>query len=85
MSRLDSGRVRRIEARYLWTQEALRAGKLLLRKSETDTNVADLGTKRLEASRLATLMHRLLSCTYSPLTAPHTLAVLAPVRHCCLS
>ncbi len=60
MSRLGSGRVRRIEARYLWTQEALRAGKFLLRKSETDTNVADIGTKSLEASRLETLMHSLL-------------------------
>ncbi len=60
MSRLGSGRVRHIEARYLWSQEALRAGKFLLRKSETDTNVADIGTKSLDASRLETLMHSLL-------------------------
>jgi hypothetical protein len=59
MSRLGGGRVLHIETRYLLTQEALRAGRFLSRKKETNSNAADIGTNVLEAGRLQTLMHSL--------------------------
>ena len=53
-SRIGSGRVRHLDVRWLWTQEAVQTGRFAVKKVGTTENVSDLttryhGEERLEA------------------------------------
>ena len=52
VSRLGLGKVRHLEVRYLWAQEALRSKKFEVRKISGETNPADVLTKPLSASEM---------------------------------
>ena len=52
VSRLGLGKVRHLEVRYLWAQEALRAKKFEVRKISGETNPADILTKLMSASEM---------------------------------
>ena len=52
VSRHGLGKVRHLEVRYLWAQEALRAKKFEVRKISGETNPADVLTKPLSASEM---------------------------------
>ena len=43
--RIGSGRVRHPDVKWLWTQEAMQAGRFSLKKVGTCSNVSDLTTK----------------------------------------
>ena len=50
------GKVKHLELKHLWVQEAVRAKRIVVAKEHTTTNLADLMTKHLpEAARLAHL------------------------------
>ena len=51
-----SGRVRHLDVKWLWTQEAVRAGRISLKKVGTYTKVSDLTTKHHDEERLKVLM-----------------------------
>ncbi len=54
-SRTGLGKVRHLEVRYLWVQEALKGGRLQIRKVAGTDNPADVATKGLgeaDATRL---------------------------------
>ena len=55
-NRIGSGRVRHLDVKWLWTQEAVQSGKFSLKKVSTDRNVSDLTTKHHHKDRLAVLM-----------------------------
>ena len=55
-NRIGSGRVRHLDVKWLWTQEAVQSGKFSLKKVSTDSNVSDLTTKHHHEDRLAVLM-----------------------------
>ena len=55
-SRIGSGRVRHLDVRWLWTQEAVQAGRFSLKKVDTAVNISDLTTKYHDDERLGTLM-----------------------------
>ena len=55
-NRIGSGRVRHLDVKWLWTQEAVQSGKFSLKKVSTDRNVSDLTTKHHHEDRLAVLM-----------------------------
>ena len=44
-NRIGSERVRHLDVKWLWTQEAVQSGKFSLKKVSTDRNVSDLTTK----------------------------------------
>ena len=44
-SRVGSGQVRHLDMKWLWTQEAMRAGRFTLQKIGTVENISDLTTK----------------------------------------
>ncbi len=46
-SRLGVGKVRHMEVRFLWVQELVNEGKIVMKKVATKDNVADLLTKPL--------------------------------------
>ena len=47
------GRVRHLQTRWLWHQDLVRNGDLVIEKIGTDDQVADIGTKPMEKERLA--------------------------------
>ena len=55
-NRIGSGRVRHLDVKWLWTQEAVQSGRFSLKKVSTDRNVSDLTTKHHHEDRLAVLM-----------------------------
>ena len=50
------GRVRRLDVKWLWTQEAVQAGRFSLKQVGTDINLSDLTTKHHDEERLRVLM-----------------------------
>ena len=54
--RKGSGKVRHLEVRWLWTQEAVQAKRFALKKVSTDTNISDLTTKYHDEQRLVELL-----------------------------
>ena len=55
-NRTGSGRVRHSDVKWLWTQEAVQAGRFSLNKVGTYSNVSDLTTKHHDEERLKVLM-----------------------------
>ena len=55
-NRIGSGRVRHLDVKWLWTQEAVQAGRFSLKKVSTDSNVSDLTTKHHSEERRDVLM-----------------------------
>jgi hypothetical protein len=53
VSRLGLGKVRHLEVKYLWAQEALRKGRFEVRKIAGTANPADLLTKPLSAGEMS--------------------------------
>ena len=62
--RIGTGKVRHLEARYLWVQQKVREKLVFMEKVRTDSNVADLQTKFLDPARHRALLSLL------PLAAP---------------
>ena len=58
------GKLRHIDTRSLWIQQALRSGKLELRKVRGDVNPADLFTKHLSSEERITNLLALLGCRF---------------------
>eukprot|EP00959_Pyramimonas_sp_CCMP1952_P288595 6035130-Pyramimonas_sp.AAC.1 len=58
-SRLGVGRIRHLDAKYLWLQEKVAEGWVRTAKVPTTENVADLMTKVLEPARHHELAKRL--------------------------
>lgn len=58
-SRLGAGRVRHLEAKYLWIQQYVLAGEMKVIKISTTDNRADMQTKPLDPARHWTLLRRL--------------------------
>ena len=54
--RTGSGRVRHVEARYLWVQDRVRKKQFSVGSIDTSHNTADLGTKFHSGERLQELM-----------------------------
>ena len=50
-ARLGAGRVRHLEAKYLWIQDYVHAGELKIMKIDTAKNRADMQTKPLDPQR----------------------------------
>ena len=55
-NRVGLGRVRHLDVKWLWTQEAVQSGRFSLKKVSTDRNVSDLTTKHHHEDRLAVLV-----------------------------
>ena len=55
-NRIGSGRVRHLDVKWLWTQEAVQAGRFSLKEVGTHSNVSDLTTKHPDEERLKVLM-----------------------------
>ena len=55
-SRVGSGRVRHLDVKWLWAEEALLAGRFMLKKIDTAENISDLTTKHHDEGRLKALM-----------------------------
>ena len=55
-ARTGSGRVKRVEARYLWMQDRVRKKQFSVGSIDTSYNTADLGTKFHSGKRLQELM-----------------------------
>ena len=55
-NRVGSGRVRHLDVKWLWAQEAVQAGRFSLKKVSTDSNVSDLTTKHHSEERRDVLM-----------------------------
>ena len=49
-------KAKHIEIQHLWLQQAVRSGKLTVKKIPTETNSSDLGPKHLTSERYETLM-----------------------------
>jgi hypothetical protein len=58
-SRTGVGKVRHIQTRWLWVQDAVRDKLIKLEKIRGEDNLADLGTKALDATRHQLLVSRL--------------------------
>ena len=52
----DSGRVKHVEARYLWVQDRVRKKQFSVGSTDTSHNTADLGMKFQSGPRLQELM-----------------------------
>ena len=50
--RQGAGRIRHLEVKSLWVQEALRQKKFSLHAVKTDENLADIGTRALQVTKL---------------------------------
>ena len=50
-SKSGVGKTRHIQTRFLWVQDAVRDKELTIKKTPSETNVADLGTKPLDPKR----------------------------------
>ena len=55
-NRIGAVRVRHLDVRWLWTQEAVQSGRFSLKKVSTDRNVSDLTMKHHHEDRLAVLI-----------------------------
>ena len=55
-NRTGSGRVRHLDVKWLWTREAVQAGRFSLKKVGTNSNVSDLTTKHHDGERLDVLV-----------------------------
>ena len=55
-NRIGLGRVRHLEVKWLWTQDAVQAWRFSLMKVGTRSNVSDLTTKHHDEERLKVLM-----------------------------
>ena len=55
-NRIGSERVRHLDMKWLWTQEAVQSGRFSLKKVSTDRNVSDLTRKHHHEDRLVVLM-----------------------------
>ena len=44
--------MRHVELKFLFVQSLVKAGRIMIGKVRTDSNIADLGTKALNAPRL---------------------------------
>ena len=55
-NRIGSGRVRHLDVKWLFTQEAVHAGRVSLKKVGTYSNVSDLTTKHHDEERLKVFM-----------------------------
>ena len=73
--RVGCGKVKHLSLKEMWIQHAVRDKELSIGKVDTSMNLADLGTKALEAGRLESLVKQL------PLERGMAAAVLA----CCVS
>ena len=56
LNRIGLGRVRHLDVKWLWTQEAVQGGRVSLKKVGTCSNVSDLTTKHHDEERLKVLM-----------------------------
>ena len=72
------GRVRHLQTRYLWHQQALREGQFNVVRCGTKENPSDLGTKVLEREAMASCMSKLAIVPTSTLRGA-IVAVLARV------
>ena len=72
-NRIGSRRVRHLDVKWLWTHEAVQAGRFSLKKVGTQSNVSDLTTKHQDEERLKVLMrwakryHQWKKCESYPL------------------
>ena len=57
--RVGCGRVRHLQTRYLWHQQALREGHFFVVRCGTKENPSDLGTKVVEKEAMASCMSKL--------------------------
>ena len=55
-SRQGCGRLKHLEAKWLWVQEKVSEKALRLRRHPTETNIADLATKYLTKHRMEMLV-----------------------------
>ena len=76
--RVGCGRMRHLQTRYLWHQQALREGQFNVVRCGTRENPSDLGTKVLEREAMATCMSKLAIVPASTLRGS-IVAVLARV------
>ena len=53
------GKVRHISLKYLWIQARIALGDLKGEKEGTDDNLADIGTKHLDAGKLQSFVKRM--------------------------
>ena len=51
------GKLKHLELKHLWVQEAARAKRVAVVKEDTATNFADLITKHLPEARMLALLH----------------------------
>lgn len=49
VTRIGLGKVRHMEVKYLWAQQAMKGGKFVVRKVASERNCADLGTDPMAA------------------------------------
>ena len=59
IQRIGVGKVRHLEVRYLWTQEALRDGRSSIRKLDSATKKADIATKWVSREVMKRICDRL--------------------------
>ncbi|OLP75929.1 Retrovirus-related Pol polyprotein from transposon TNT 1-94 [Symbiodinium microadriaticum] len=57
LKRSGIGKIRHLSCRILWTQEAVKCGRISLNKVDTKINVSDLGTKCLSRARINLLLN----------------------------
>ena len=57
--RVGCGKVKHLSLKQMWLQQAVREKELEIGKADTLLNLADLGTKALEPSRMDSLMKQL--------------------------
>ena len=57
-NRRGLGKVRHVDVKFLWVQQRTLNGDIEVLKADGDTNVADVGTKHLDAKRLESLLNR---------------------------
>ena len=65
--RVGCGRVRHLQTRYFWHQQALREGQINVDSLWHEENRSDLGTKVLERDAMASCMRKLAIVTASTL------------------
>ena len=59
LHKVGLGRLKHVETRRLWLQQAVQEGRLSLHKVDTESNLADLLTKAMQRQRLEDLRERL--------------------------
>ena len=52
-NRIGSGRVRYLDVKWLWTQEAVQSGRFSLKKVSTDRNMSDFTAKHHQTGWLS--------------------------------